>query len=149
MTSSSNSYVTIAELKTRLIDFEEESARTYATLMELTADENANSILGLLMREEKEHAKKLGNLRVEDRSAGLLQFPPEVSLSMPPIPVNKDLGTMLAYAVEREAQSARIYTSAASQSSGAFKELFVDLAAWEHRHEERVSQLKNELTGGR
>jgi hypothetical protein len=46
----------------------------------------------------------------EGPNTGFIQFSPEISLSMPSVPAQKDLESMLSYAVEREAQQKSAHT---------------------------------------
>jgi len=72
----------------------------------------------------------------------MIQFAPELSLSMPSPPENPGFAEMLRLAIAREEKSARIYRVAAEMTVAGFRELLEGLAGFEEEHERRLRGLQ-------
>jgi rubrerythrin len=125
------------------IRFEEESAEFYAGMGESIADASVQELLGNLEAEENDHTRILKEFEPPKDSNIILQFAPELSLSMPVTGDNPDFGEMLRVAIERERASADIYRRASERTVGAFKELLEGLTSFEEEHERKLKGLQH------
>lgn len=145
MTSSNRNFVTLAEFLELAIGFEAASAEFYRAVRALVpeGDETTRELLNLLIREETEHRKRLQQFKAGDAHTQMLQFSPELSLSMPALPDEPPgLDACIAIGLVREQKSVEVYTNAASMTSGAFRELLQGLAAFERQHVEKLRSLQ-------
>ena len=139
------SYLSVEQFLSLAIRFEVESAEYYHRMQQDAADRKVLELLQDLEHQEMEHQRVLKEFRADRRSKQLMQFAPELSLSMPASPANPGFGELLAVAIERERQSARIYRAASDLSSGEFRKILDELAEFEHQHEERLVALQKPL----
>ena len=142
--SSEGSYLDIKEFLQLVIGFERSAALFYRELRAKAERKEVRSLLELLEAEELKHAKVLMEFERSDDAEGFIQFPPEMSLSMPSAD-DPDMGIteLLDIAIERERRAALIYGHAASMVVGSFKQLLEGLAAFEKEHEEKLISFKS------
>ena len=81
-------------------------------------------------------------METDPADLNILQFAPELSLSMPMPKDDPDFTQMLTVAIEREHTSAQIYQHASERTMGAFKELLEGLAVFEQEHEQKLRSLQ-------
>jgi rubrerythrin len=147
MTSSdrSRSYVDRKEFVEIAIRFEIDSADFYRDLQGSAADDQARELLRLLEGQERRHEQVLQGFKSKtDLSGGeILQFTPDLSLSMPPAPRGKPgFRQLFELAIERERKSEEIYHAASAQVGGDMKALLEGLAAFEREHVLRLQKYK-------
>lgn len=142
--SSEGSYLDVKEFLQLVIGFERSAALFYRELRAKAERKEVKSLLELLEAEELKHAKVLLEFEKSEEAEGFIQFPPEMSLSMPAAD-DPDMGIseLLDIAIEREKRAALIYGHAASTVAGSFKELLEGLAAFEKEHEEKLMSFKS------
>lgn len=147
MTSSrpgGGSTVDVAGLLALAVGFEVESAELYEGLVPGAPPGPVRELLELLGRQEREHVRILEEFRPPGGVKGLLQFAPELSLSMPPRPLAATgLEQTLGWALERERATAAIYGAAAGAAgAGPVRGLLEGLARFEQEHVERLVSLQ-------
>ena len=144
MTSSDKNYVTVEDLIQITIQFEIDSAGLYKRMQATAGEDNVLEILRLLERQEREHERILRSYRINQDPAEILQFPPDITLSMPAVHnENPGMDELIKIALEREERSAAVYQHAADMASGELKDLLTGLAVFEREHVVRVKSLKN------
>ena len=144
MTSSDKNYVTVEDLIQIAVQFEIDSAELYKRVQATAGEDNVLEILRLLERQEREHERILRSYRINQDPAGILQFPPDITLSMPAVHnENPGMDELIKIALEREERSAAVYQHAADMASGELKDLLTGLAVFEREHVVRVKSLKN------
>jgi rubrerythrin len=141
--SRKTTYVDMAQFMDLAIRFEVESAEFYAGMGKTVSEESVQELLGILTTEEKDHARILRGFEPPKDGNIILQFAPELSLSMPAPGDNADFGEMLRVAIERERVSAEIYRRASERTVGAFKELLEGLTTFEEEHERKLKGLQS------
>ncbi|MCK5157092.1 MAG: hypothetical protein KAQ69_11745, partial [Spirochaetales bacterium] len=73
----------------------------------------------------------------------ILQFPPELSLSMPETEqASMSLDELLEIAIERERKSKEIYAHTAGQVTGNFRDIIMGLSVFEQEHEDKLISLR-------
>jgi rubrerythrin len=143
--SSHKSYATIQEFVEYAAQFEADSAQFYQDLKEQVSDSQARELLDKLASEELTHQKTLQEFEGQ-KSHGILQFPPNLTSLMPPIPSEPPGFTeCVRLALEREKRSVEIYENAAGMVTGNFRDILQGLAQFEREHVARVMQLKRLL----
>lgn len=149
MISSSSNYLTFKEFIERAIAFELDSVRFYHNLRGRVDNEQVIELLRMLEKEEAKHAASLRGLNMEDK-AGLLQFPPELSLSMPDVGTTERLSTaeLIEIAIEREEISSKAYMGAAELLRGDMQNLLKGLAHFEDEHREKLVKYKSYFING-
>jgi len=142
--SSDGGYLDVKEFLELVVGFERTAALFYRDLRAKAERQEVKSLLELLEAEELKHAKVLQDFEKTDEAEGFIQFPPEMSLSMPAAD-DPDMGIteLLDIAIERERRAALIYEHAASMVTGSFKVLLEGLAAFEKEHEEKLMSFKS------
>ena len=145
MATSSKSYVTIQEFIQHAMQFEADSAQFYQDLKERVHDSQAQELLDMLAKEEITHQKILQEAKGRG-SRGILQFSPNLSSLMPPVPSEQPgFDECVRLALDREKRSIEIYENAAGMVRGDFREILQGLANFERQHVARVMQLKRML----
>jgi rubrerythrin len=142
--SEKTTYVNMQELMELAIRFEDESAEFYALMRSRAAEDSVRNLLKTLKEQEQEHARLLRESEMPKDRDIILQFAPELSLSMPMPGDNPDFDEMLSVAIERERVSVQIYRRASERTLGAFKELLEGLALFEEEHERKLKALQRE-----
>ena len=142
--SEKTPYVNMQELMELAIRFEDESAEFYALMRSRAAEDSVRNLLKTLKEQEQEHARLLRESEMPKDRDIILQFAPELSLSMPMPGDNPDFDEMLSVAIERERVSVQIYRRASERTLGAFKELLEGLALFEEEHERKLKALQRE-----
>jgi len=140
--SKKTTYVDMQQFMELAIRFEVDSADFYARMGKAVAERNVQRLLATLEAQENDHARILKEYEAPKDSSIILQFAPELSLSMPVPKGNPDFSEMLTVAIERERISAEIYRRASERTVGAFKELLEGLAAFEQEHEQKLKELQ-------
>jgi rubrerythrin len=140
--SKKKTYVTMQELMDLAIRFEDESAAFYAQMRSRATEAGVRDLLKTLQGQEEEHARLLRESEMPKDSDIILQFAPELSLSMPMPGENPDFDEMLSVAVERERVSVQIYRRASERTLGTFKEMLEGLALFEEEHERKLKALQ-------
>jgi len=135
-------YLNMEQFMRLAIEFEAESAAFYRSMQGPELQPEVRELLQLLESQEREHESILRNYDVDPRDPVMIQFAPELSLSMPSPPENPDFADMLRLAIAREEKSARIYRIAAEMTVAGFRELLEGLAGFEEEHERRLRGLK-------
>jgi rubrerythrin len=152
MAEQKKSFMTLTEVIEKAIVFEESSAVFYHGMRREAPSENVRELLETLETEELEHKRILKDgLAKENELAKrsghteeYIQFPPEMSLLMPPMKKEKPtFEELLDYAIEREVQSALIYETTGLTSPSRIKDWFIELSRFERNHEVRLRDLKN------
>jgi rubrerythrin len=145
MTSSRKSYATIQEFIHQAVQFETESAEFYQDLKERVHDAQAQELLDRLAKEEMSHQKTLQAFAGRG-SSGILQFPPNMSSLMPPIPSEPpEFDACVRLALDREKKSIEIYENAAGMVTGDFRDILQGLANFERQHVAAIMRLKRHL----
>jgi rubrerythrin len=146
MTSSrpgGGSTVDVTGLLALAIGFEVESAELYESLAPEAPAGPVRELVALLGRQEREHERILKEFQPPAGGKGLLQFAPELSLSMPRRPAEVDLEATLGWALARERATAAIYgAAAAAAGAGPVRGLLEGLARFEQEHVERLVSLQ-------
>ena len=140
--SKKTTYVDMDQFMDLAVRFEVESAEFYAGMGKAVDEESVRELLRTLEAEENDHARILREFEPPKDSNIILQFAPELSLSMPVPGDNPDFGEMLRVAIERERVSAEIYRRASERTVGAFKELLEGLTTFEEEHERKLKGLQ-------
>ena len=144
---SSKSYVTMNEFIDIAIQFENESAAFYKELQnEETLGEKERELLMRLEQEEADHAAGLKGFGFDRNSEEIIQFTPELKLTMPPAPKHKDLDSLFELAIEREEKSVRIYEFASDFAVGKFKQFLVSLADFEKAHKRYIQKIRQGIS---
>jgi rubrerythrin len=136
------SYLSVEQFLELAIQFEVESAEYYRQMQKGSADQEVLGLLQDLEQQELEHERALREYSSIRRSEAMLQFAPELSLSMPKAPQNPGFAELLEVAVERERQSVRIYRATADLSSGELRRIMEELAAFEQQHLDRLLRIR-------
>ncbi|MCP4396918.1 MAG: ferritin family protein [bacterium] len=145
MTSSRKSYATIQEFIQQAAQFEAESAAFYKDLKERIHDAQARELLDRLAKDELAHQKTLEAYEGREHS-GILQFPPNLSSLMPPIPSEQPaFDECVRLALDREKKSIEIYENAAKMVTGDFRDILQGLADFERQHVAAIMKLKQLL----
>jgi rubrerythrin len=139
-------YVDMRQFMDLAIQFEVESADFYARMKDAVTEEAVRELLAVLEAEENDHVRILKEFESAGDSDIILQFAPELSLSMPVPGENPDFEEMLTVAIRRERVSADIYGRASELTLGGFKELLEGLKAFEEEHERKLRQLQRSRT---
>jgi rubrerythrin len=142
--SKKTTYVNMQELMDLAIRFEDESAAFYAQMRNCTEEKSVRDLLKTLQEQEEEHARLLRESEMPKDRDIILQFAPELSLSMPMPGDNPGFDQMLSVAIERERVSVRIYRRASERTLGEFKEMLEGLALFEEEHERKLKALQRE-----
>lgn len=145
MTSSeqgAGSTMDLGQLLALAVRFEVQSAELYEGLVPRVPAGPVRELLELLGSQERAHERILREYRPPAGSHALLQFAPELSLSMPRPPARDDLDSMLGWALERERRTAAIYGASAAMCAGSARELLEGLQRFEQEHVERLSSLQ-------
>ncbi len=143
ISSDTDNYVTGKEFLERAIQFEIDSADLYRSMQSVSLDATVNELLKILEKEEVYHEKRLRKQAETVSDDSILQFPPDISLTMPVIATQQPtLQELIAYALEREKQSVKMYHSVADMVLGDFKELLEGLATFEQNHVEKLKSLQ-------
>ena len=135
-------YVNMGQFMELAIRFEVESAEFYSTMAKAVDEKSVQELLGTLEAQENDHARVLREYEAPKDTSIILQFAPELSLSMPVPSDRPDFPEMLGVAIERERASAEIYRRASERTVGAFKELLEGLASFEQEHEQKLKGLQ-------
>ena len=135
-------YVDMRQFMDLAIQFEVESAEFYAKMHIGVEERSVQELLTTLEAEEKDHGRILKEFEAPKDSDSILQFAPELSLSMPMPKGDPNFAEMLSVAIKREHASAEIYRRASERTSGAFKELLEGLAVFEEEHEQKLRSLQ-------
>lgn len=124
MTSSKGNYLSIEDFIKKAALFEREAAEFYRNMLEqFSVEKPVRELLELLEKQEIAHEKVLLGMELP-KDGGLLQFPPDMSLSMPPMPEGKvDLAALIELAIVRERTAKEIYEKTAKQVKGKFREI--------------------------
>jgi rubrerythrin len=138
---SKKTYLNMEQFMRLAIEFEVESAAFYRSMLGPELDGEVQDLLQQLEVQEREHESVLRNYEADPRSPVMIQFAPELSLSMPSPPENPDFAAMLRLAIAREEKSARIYRVASEMTVAGFRELLEALAGFEEEHERRLRGL--------
>jgi len=138
---SSGTYLNMEQFMRLAIDFEADSAAFYRSMQRPELEAPVHGLLQRLEREEREHERILRDYEMDRSDPVVLQFAPELSLSMPTPSAEPDFRELLQVAIEREEKSARIYRMTAEMTVGAFRELLESLAAFEEEHERKLRGL--------
>jgi rubrerythrin len=146
MASKKTTYVDMGQFMDLAIRFEVESAEFYASMAKAVDEKSVQELMGTLEDQENDHARVLREYEAPKDSNIILQFAPELSLSMPLPDDNPGFTEMLGVAVERERASAEIYQRASERTMGAFKELLEGLASFEQEHEQKLKGLQSSRT---
>lgn len=148
--TNSKSFLTPGQFMAHAIQFELDSVDFYKGLLErVNQGDSPNDIMVrelvlMLIKEEAEHAVTLKDL--ETGTDSMLQFPPELSLSMPHVgQENLTLEELIKIALEREQKSQQIYEEASRLVKGSVKELLESLAAFEAQHVENILKMQSYL----
>ena len=144
MTSSENrSFQTIGEFILAAAEFEQQSADFYRHILDtMETGSSAKELLLLLEGQELTHKKTLLDLDIR-QTREILQFPPELSLSMPnPEYASMSLDVLLGIAIDRERKSKEIYAHTAGQVTGSFRDIIMGLSVFEQEHEEKLISLR-------
>jgi rubrerythrin len=128
------------------IQFEVESAEFYARMKDTATEKAVQELLATLQAEENDHIRILTEYEAAKNSDIILQFAPELSLSMPMPGADPDFNEMLSVAIQRERASVDIYRRASERTTGEFKELLEGLAAFEEEHERKLKGLQRSRT---
>jgi hypothetical protein len=102
-------------------------------------------VLGLLRdleQQELDHERALKEYSSDRQGKDVLQFAPDLSLSMPAAPMNPKFAELLKVAIERERQSVRIYQATADLTGGQLRVILEELAGFERQHEDRLVALQ-------
>ena len=145
MTSSKEkNYLSFEAFIKMAANFEKEAAEFYRSMLEnYTVGKSVKELLELFERQEIAHEKILLEMEVPE-GGGFLQFPPDMSLSMPPPPEGEvNLDILIDLSIERERIAKEIYEKTAKQVKGKFREMVEALAVFEKEHEEKLKSLKN------
>lgn len=145
-TGSSRNYADRQEFIRIAVRFEDDSARFYRDMRKAAADRTAGELLALLETQEWKHARILRNYaaKTDLRGGEILQFPPDLSLSMPAPPSESPtFPQLLELAIERERRSEAIYRRGAAQVAGEMKDLLEGLAAFELEHKLRLEAYRD------
>jgi rubrerythrin len=145
--SKKTTYVDMNQFMDLAIQFEVESAEFYARMRKTATEESVRKLLATLEAQENDHARTLKEYEAPKDGNIILQFAPELSLSMPVPKENPDFGEMLSVAIERERASAEIYRRVSERRLGAFKDLLEGLAVVEQEHERKLKRLQGPRTG--
>jgi rubrerythrin len=145
--SKKTTYVDMNQFMDLAIQFEVESAEFYARMRKTATEESVRKLLATLEAQENDHARTLKEYEAPKDGNIILQFAPELSLSMPVPKENPDFGEMLSVAIERERASAEIYRRVSERTLGAFKDLLEGLAVFEQEHERKLKRLQGPRTG--
>lgn len=144
--SKKTTYVDMRQFMELAIQFEVESAEFYARMGKAASEKSVQELLTTLKAQENDHARILKEYEAPKDSNIILQFAPELSLSMPVPKDSPDFNEMLTVAIQRERASADIYRRASERTVGAFKELLEGLAVFEQEHEQKLKQLQSTRT---
>jgi len=139
---SSGSYLNMEQFMRLAIEFEADSAEFYRSMQRPELDAEVLELLRRLEREERQHERVLRDYETDRSDPVVLQFAPELSLSMPDPSEKPDFRELLQVAIAREEKSARIYRMTADMTVGAFRQLLEGLAAFEEEHERRLRGLQ-------
>jgi len=140
--SKKTTYVNMMQFMDLAIQFEIESADFYAQMSSGVNEKSVQELLATLEAQEKDHARILEEYEAPKDSDIILQFAPELTLSMPTPKGDPDFAEMLSVAINREHVSAEIYRRASERTLGAFKELLEGLAVFEEEHEQKLKRLQ-------
>ena len=144
MTSSENrSFQTIGEFIHAAAEFEQQSADFYRHILDTKeTGGSVRELLLLLEDQELSHKKTLLDMDIQ-QTREILQFPPELSLSMPETEqASMSLDELLEIAIERERKSKEIYTHTAGQVTGNFRDIIMGLSVFEQEHEDKLISLR-------
>jgi rubrerythrin len=144
---SRKSYLNVEQFMRLAIDFEADSAAFYRSMQRPDLEDDVRGLLELLERQEREHERVLRDYEVDRSDLGILQFAPELSLSMPSPSQDPDFAELLRVAVAREEKSARIYRMTAEMTLGGFRQLLEELAGFEEEHENKLRRLQKAQGG--
>ena len=137
------SFMSAREFVARAIAFERESAAFYQAMQDhCQAQPSVSELLRLLANEELKHAGKLTQFKIAEPEA-IIQFPPDLSASMPPAPAEEvELAELIELGIKREQISQHMYQHAAQTVTGSFQELLEGLARFEEEHEQRLKSMR-------
>lgn len=144
MTSSENrSFQTIGEFILAAAEFEQQSADFYRHILDTQeTGSSVKELLLLLENQEMTHKKTLLDMDIQ-QTRELLQFPPELSLSMPETEqASMSLDELLEIAIKRERKSKEIYAHTAGQVTGNFRDIIMGLSVFEQEHEDKLISLR-------
>ncbi len=144
MTSSENrSFQTIGEFILAAAEFEQQSADFYRHILDTQeTGSSVKELLSLLENQEMTHKKTLLDMDIQ-QTREILQFPPELSLSMPETEqASMSLDELLEIAIERERKSKEIYAHTAGQVTGNFRDIIMGLSVFEQEHEDKLISLR-------
>ena len=144
MTSSENrSFQTIGEFILAAAEFEQQSADFYRHILDTQeTGSSVKELLLLLENQEMTHKKTLLEMDTF-QTRELLQFPPELSLSMPETEqASMSLDELLEIAIKRERKSKEIYAHTAGQVTGNFRDIIMGLSVFEQEHEDKLISLR-------
>jgi rubrerythrin len=136
------SYLSVQQFLELAIHFEVDSAEYYRLMQKSSTDREVLGLLQDLELRELEHERALREYKQRRKSEAVLQFAPELSLSMPAAPMNPGFAELLEVAVERERQSVRIYRATADLSSGELRRIMEELEAFEQQHLDRLLRIR-------
>ena len=136
------SYLSVEQLLELAIRFEVESAEFYRLMQKSITDREVLGLLQDLELQEQEHERALRQYKQLRKSEAVLQFAPELSLSMPAAPENPGFAELLEVALERERRSVSIYRATADLSGGELRRIMEELAAFEQQHLERLLRIR-------
>ncbi len=136
------SYLDMGQFMKLAVEFEQDSVAFYREMRESGLAGEAAWLVGELENQEKDHVRILRAFEAPKDADILIQFAPELSLSMPPVPREKSFPALLEVAIARERKSVEIYENAAEATVGAFKELVQGLSDFEREHERKLRTIQ-------
>lgn len=139
-------YYSLRKVLDTAISFEQDSADFYRDLLGKTDRRDAKDLLQVLAEQELEHKRKLEAVAVAgELDAIFIQFPPELSLSMPVLKKSDPTASeLLELAIKREILSAEIYEKTSIHAPGPLQALLLGLASFERVHERNLKELQLE-----
>ncbi|MCK5736550.1 MAG: hypothetical protein KAH21_08730 [Spirochaetaceae bacterium] len=143
MTNSKGNFLSIGDFLKLAVEFEEDSAAFYRSMLTKNLTEPVKALADLLEKQEEAHAKLLREYEIEESKA-FLQFPPDFKLSMPDqYEEGLTVAELIILAIDREVYAQDLYNNAAASVSGNFKEFIRGLALFETEHAERLRSLRD------